>query len=158
QPFLTRISPSKDYFHSAFLPRNLPRLHHRYTPLCGAPNRFDPQNLTSTHPVQKLMLLPGVDCFRNSPAKKCPYSVCQVKLRFMRHCSWVEACVAMYRALLFKPETITEFPTLYRPSLVLSRQKKAGLTFMETDLLSFRSAEGCRATRLRLANSSAPLK
>src|SRR5260370_37167110 len=117
-----------------------------------------PQILMSSSPVQKLMLLPGVDCFRNSPGKKCPYSVNPVRLRVMRHCSWAEACVAMYRALLFKPETITELPTLYKPSLVLSRQKKAGLNFIETDLLSFRSAEGCRATRLRLANSPAPLK
>jgi hypothetical protein len=61
----------------------------------------------------------------------------------------------MYRALVFKPETITVSPMLYRPSLVLSRQKKAGLIVNETDRASLRSAEGCSAIRLRLANSSA---
>jgi hypothetical protein len=61
----------------------------------------------------------------------------------------------MYRASLFKPETITALPTLYRPSLVLSRQKKAGLNVNETDLFSLRAADGCNAIKLRLANSSA---
>src|SRR5215467_2645732 len=101
------------------------------------------------------MFLPGVDCLRNSPGKKCPYSVNQVRLRVIRHCSWVEACVAMYRALLFKPDTMTALPTLYRPSLVRSRQKKAGLNVREIDFLGFSSTEGCNATKLRLANSSA---
>ena len=63
--------------------------------------------------------------------------------------------MAIYRALLFEPDTITELPTLYKPSLVLSRQKKAGLKVKETELLSFSSAEGCKATKLRRANSSA---
>src|SRR5216684_166132 len=101
------------------------------------------------------MLLPGVDCFRKSPAKKCPYSVNQVRLRVMRHCSWAEACVATNRALLFEPGTMTELPTLYRPSLVLSRQRKAGLNVKDTVFVSLRSAEGCNATKLRRANSSA---
>src|ERR1700755_1026742 len=101
------------------------------------------------------MLLPGVDCFRKSPAKKCPYSVNQVKLRGMRHYTLAEACVAMNRALLFEPGTMTALPTLYRPSLVLSRQKKAGLNSNETVFISFRSAEGCSAIKLRRANSSA---
>src|ERR1700747_1814708 len=100
------------------------------------------------------MLLPGVDCFRKSPAKKCPYSVNQVRLRVMRHCSWVEAGVATNRALLFEPGTMTALPTLYRPSLVLSRQKKAGLNINDTVFISFRSAEGCTAIKLRRANSS----
>src|SRR5882757_3321045 len=104
------------------------------------------------------MLLPGADCFRKSPAKKCPYSVNQVRLRVMRHCSWAEAWDAMNRALLFEPGTITALPTLYRPSLVLSRQKKAGLNFSETVFVSFKSAKGCTATKLRRANSSAKLK
>src|ERR1700745_171439 len=95
------------------------------------------------------MLLPGGDCFRKSPAKKCPYSVNQEKLRVMRHCTWAEACVAINRALLFEPGTMTALPTLYRPSLVLSRQKKAGLNINDTAFVSFRSAEGCNATRLR---------
>src|SRR6266850_788173 len=101
------------------------------------------------------MFLPGVDCFRNLPGKKWPYSVNQVRLRVIRHCTWVEACVAMYRALLFKPETATALLVLYRPSLVLSRKKKAGLNVKVTDLLSFKSAEGCNATKLRRANSCA---
>src|SRR6266481_5643132 len=101
------------------------------------------------------MLLLGVDCFRKSPAKKCPYSVNQVKLRVMRHCSWAEAWDAMNRALLFEPETMTALLTLYKPSLVLSRQKKAGLNVNDTVFISFRSAEGCNATKLRRANSSA---
>src|SRR6266849_8465439 len=101
------------------------------------------------------MLLPGVDCFRKSPAKKCPYSVNQVRLRVMRHCSCAEACVAMNRALLFEPGTMTVLPTLYRPSLVLSRQKKAGLKVNDTVFASLRSAEGCNATKLRRAYSSA---
>jgi hypothetical protein len=61
----------------------------------------------------------------------------------------------MYRAFLFKPETMTALPALYRPSSVLSRQKNAGLKVKERDLLSFSSADGCHATTLRLANSSA---
>src|ERR1700733_13235252 len=101
------------------------------------------------------MLWPGVDCFRKSPAKKCPYSVNHVKLRVMRHRSWAEAWDAMNRALLFEPGTMTALPTLYRPSLVLSRQKNAGLKISDTVFVSFRSAEGCNATKLRLANSSA---
>src|ERR1700745_476752 len=101
------------------------------------------------------MLFPGVDCFRKSPAKKCPYSVNHVKLRVMRHCSWAEACVAMNRALLFEPGTMTALPTLYRPSLVLSRHKKAGLNFNDTVFVSCKSAEGCSAIKLRRANSSA---
>src|ERR1700741_4669397 len=101
------------------------------------------------------MLLPGVDCFRKSPAKKCPYSVNHVRLRVMRHCSWAEACVAMNRALLFELGTMTALPTLYRPSLVLSRQKKAGLNVNERVFISLRSAEGCNATKFRRANSSA---
>src|SRR4029077_4407707 len=101
------------------------------------------------------MFLPGVDCFRKSSEKKWPYSVNQVRLRVMRHCSCEETCVAMYRALLFEPDTSTELPTLYKPSLVLSRQKNAGLNVMETDFLSFSSADGCKATKLRRANSSA---
>ena len=48
----------------------------------------------------------------------------------------------MYRALLFKPETITVFPMLYRPSLVLSRQKKAGLNVKETDFFSIKFCGG----------------
>src|ERR1700758_3223120 len=101
------------------------------------------------------MLFPGVDCFRKSPAKKCPYSVNQLRLRVMRHCSWADACVATYRALLFEPGTMTALPTLYRPSLVLSRQKKAGLKVNDTVFISFRSAKGCNAIKLRRANSSA---
>src|ERR1700755_2987475 len=101
------------------------------------------------------MLLPGVDCFRKSPAKKCPYSVNQVRLRFMCHWSWAEAWDAMNRALPFEPETMTELPTLYRPSLVLSRQKKAGLNVNDTVFVRFRFARGCTATKLRRANSSA---
>src|SRR5882757_7450137 len=104
------------------------------------------------------MFLPGVDCFRNSPAKKCPYSVNQVRLRVMRHRNCAEAWDAMNRALLFEPGTMTVLPTLYRPSLVLSRQKKAGLNFNDTVFVSLRSAEGCNATKLRRANSSAKLK
>src|SRR5258705_9742066 len=101
------------------------------------------------------MLLPGVDCFRKSPAKKCPYSVNQLKLRVIRHRSWAEAWDAMKRELLFEPGTTTVLPTLYRPSLVLSRQKKAGLNFNDTVFVSFKSAEGCSAIKLRRANSSA---
>ena len=63
--------------------------------------------------------------------------------------------MAIYRASLLEPETITALPTLYRPSLVLSRQKNAGLKVKETDFLSFRSTDGCNATKLRRANSSA---
>src|SRR6201984_709447 len=101
------------------------------------------------------MLLPGVDCFRKSPAKKCPYSVNQERLRVMRPRSGAEAWDAMNRELLFEPGTITALPTLYRPSLVLSRQKKAGLNINDTAFVSFRSADGCSATKLRRANSSA---
>src|ERR1700748_3590613 len=101
------------------------------------------------------MLLPGVDCFRNSPGKSCPYAVIQLGLRVMRHCSWAEACDVMNRALLFEPGTMTALPTLYRPSLVLSRQKKAGLNVNDQVFISFRSAEGCNAIKLRRANSSA---
>src|ERR1700757_3352938 len=104
------------------------------------------------------MLLPGVDCFRKSPAKKCPYSVNQLRLRVIRHCSWAEACVAMNRALLFELGTITALPTLYRPSLVLSRQKKAGLNINDTAFVSFRSAEGCNAPRLRRATRTSSMK
>src|SRR5260370_23928532 len=104
------------------------------------------------------MLLPAVDCFRKSPAKKCPYSVNHVRLRVMCHRSWAEAWDAMNRALLFEPGTITALPTLYRPSLVLSRQKKAGLNFSDTVFVSFKSAEGCSAIKLRRANSSAELQ
>src|SRR4029077_878437 len=87
-----------------------------------------------------------------------PNSVNQTRLRVIVHRNWADACVVMYRACAFTPEAITPPATLYRPSLVLSRQKNAGLTDNETDFLSFRSAMGCNAIRLRLANSSAKLK
>jgi hypothetical protein len=61
----------------------------------------------------------------------------------------------MYDALLFNPETITLLLMLYSPSLVLSRQKNAGLKVRETDLVNERVVNGCSATKFRLAKSSA---
>src|SRR5260370_38179872 len=97
----------------------------------------------------------GVDCFMNSPGKKWAYSVNQVRFRFIFHRSCTEAWVAIYLALLLWPETSTFPATPYRPSLVLSRQKKAGSGIKETVFLTLSPAEACRASRPRRAHDSA---